>query len=756
MIVRVRRIVAALLAGWWMFDVSAAGVLVETDGIRLLVGADACAESLVLKESGIECLAPEVRVPLFSVTQERPFNNENKLTEPTRQTTYLAVSLRQETKDRLVVGFPHRQYEAVVRLRRGRGYVVFDLEGFRCDRATSYNYLKMDIPPVSSFRILQLPVRDRKNFGSWLNVCWDDAAAVAIVGTSPQAEVACDDRGGCRILRADLSAGTGLQGFGAALVAAPGRERFLDAMDALEIDFSLPRGVQSRRRPEIHEAIFHASGENPLAAVDELIAYARQGGFRLMTFSDADVARTMDSWQLHGDYNWRSDFPRSEGELTAALEKVKRAGIRPGFHTLHTHIGLKSRYVTPVADPRLHKRRRLTLAADLPVDADPGEVTVLEPLTGVPLHDGCRVLQFGGELMTYERVAIGGVPCFVGVRRGAFDTRREAHRRGTVGGVLDVSEYGLPGSCYIDQDTDLQDEVAEKLARFYNCGFEYVYLDGSEGVHQPFGFHVANAQYRYWKRLVPEPIFGEAAAKSHFSWHMLGGANAFDCFDPERFKAKLREHPLVQAPRTWQDMTRVNFGWWCLYLPDGKSVGTQPDMWEYGMALATAWDGAISVMISVEALKTHPRSADILEIMRRWNEFRRRGPMSPAWRARMRDASREHHLIVNGDGDYELVDVEQLAVGGRRDGDVRAFVFLRKNLTYVLFWHVRAEGALALNLPECSMRVAETPDGPGKRPEVWQGGVLLKAAGQRYLVTDLPVEDVRRAFEQASAAYREL
>ena len=35
-----------------------------------------------------------------------------------------------------------------------------------------------------------------------------------------------------------------------------------------------------------------------------------------------------------------------------------------------------------------------------------------------------------------------------------------AHARGEVGGILDVSEFGRPNSCYLDQNTDLQDEVA--------------------------------------------------------------------------------------------------------------------------------------------------------------------------------------------------------------------------------------------------------------------------------------------------------
>jgi hypothetical protein len=32
------------------------------------------------------------------------------------------------------------------------------------------------------------------------------------------------------------------------------------------------------------------------------------------------------------------------------------------------------------------------------------------------------------------------------------------------------------------------------------------------------------------------PIFSEGAAKSHFSWHMITGGNAFDMFTYDVFK----------------------------------------------------------------------------------------------------------------------------------------------------------------------------------------------------------------------------
>ena len=97
-------------------------IVVENARFRLVIGADATAKSLVAKGSGEELLDMRDPTPFFSVTQERPFNNEIKLAHPNTRTTYPANSVRREG-GRLVVGFEIAPYEAVVSVRvaeRGR------------------------------------------------------------------------------------------------------------------------------------------------------------------------------------------------------------------------------------------------------------------------------------------------------------------------------------------------------------------------------------------------------------------------------------------------------------------------------------------------------------------------------------------------------------------------------------------------------------------------------------------------------------
>ena len=195
-------------------------VVIETSDFRLTVGTNAIVKSLLVKATGVETAASALEVPLCAAVQDRPFNNEIKLIQPNKRTTYPATGLRWDG-DRLIASFDHRQYEAVLAVRKGDGYAAIELEDFRCDRKSTYDYLKMDIPPVASFRILQIPVRSRKNFGDWLNAVWDEMAAVAVVGTSPYPDIDHERRGGDKILFGELFSGRKLRGAGAALIAAP-------------------------------------------------------------------------------------------------------------------------------------------------------------------------------------------------------------------------------------------------------------------------------------------------------------------------------------------------------------------------------------------------------------------------------------------------------------------------------------------------------------------------------------------------------
>ena len=273
------------------------------------------------------------------------------------------------------------------------------------------------------------------------------------------------------------------------------------------------------------------------------------------------------------------------------------------------------------------------------------------------------------------------------------------------------------------------------MAELWKAGLRFIYFDGSEGVCAPFGFHVPHAQFRMWKNLDPEPILGEGAAKAHFGWHMLSGANAFDMFFPEEFKAKIDEYPAAEAPLMKQDFSRVNFGWWGFWEPGAKicgkeTIGVQPDMWEYGTAKAAAWDSPISVRMELSAIEAHPRLNDILEVMRRWEDVRVRKWLTPDMKERIRQSTRGFHLYLNDCGEYELCEITMLPESESAKG-LRGFVFARNGRRTVAYWHMSGSG------------VARVALGSGG------SDLSLPADNLRYLETDLSVGAVSAAFVDA-------
>ena len=145
-------------------------------------------------------------------------------------------------------------------------------------------------------------------------------------------------------------------------------------------------------------------------------------------------------YSLNGN-QYRPEYPNGREDVRAMLRTLKEHSITPGLHVLQTHIGVNSRYVTPVADHRLHLKRHFTLAQ--PLDDKDTVITVEQNPIGSVMAQGARVLQFGGELIAYEAYTTQPPYQFTGCRRGAYNTHVVAHpMAGQIGGILDISEYG--------------------------------------------------------------------------------------------------------------------------------------------------------------------------------------------------------------------------------------------------------------------------------------------------------------------------
>ena len=221
----------------------------------------------------------------------------------------------------------------------------------------------MDEPAISEMWFMQLPVRNRAHYGDWLNVIWDDKQAINILATDPFARIDSEEGDGYRILKAGVEEEVKLKGAGAALIVCS-TDKLLDNIAVVEEDFNLPHGVKSRRNDLYNASYYWSYDVNP-ENIDQHIKYAKMAGFRAFLIYYPSFTEGWDYRKL-GDYDWRKkEFPNGREDLRKMLDKIKDAGMVPGFHFLHSHIGRDSRYITPVPDYSLNLLRIFTLAAPM-------------------------------------------------------------------------------------------------------------------------------------------------------------------------------------------------------------------------------------------------------------------------------------------------------------------------------------------------------------------------------------------------------
>ena len=711
-------------------------IILENKKFSLTVGEDAQAKSLIYKESGEELLYPGEEIALFSLTQLRPFNNEVKLAYMNKRTTFEANKIELSGNE-MTVSFEIIPCKAIVSFDIKEDYISFTLSDFIfSDEA--YGGLCMDMPPVEEFRLLQLPIKNRKNFGRWINAVWDDSASACVLATMPEALIDSEKRKNYRILTATAKKEIQLKGVSAALIVSGGKEAFLDTVDKFERDYGLPLGVESRRNPKINRSIYSARFACP-ANIDEHIRLAKKGGFECMLiYYDAICRIDSYSYSTCGDYDFNDNYPNGFDDLKFVLKKIKDAGITPGIHFLHTHVGIRSRYVKGKADHRLNLIEYYTLSRPLGLDDD--KVYIEQNPKNATTYDMKKVLKFGTELMLYEGYTTERPYYFYGVKRGHLDTDVTSHQKGEIGGQLDVTEY-LCTSIYLNQHTDMQEEVGGKLAALYNCGFEFVYFDGSEGTNPPYEYHVPNAQYRVIKMMEKPPVFCEGAAKAHFSWHYVSGGNAFDTFSANVFKRMIDKHPLREAEEARADFTRVNFGWWSF----NKSM--QKDIYEYGTSRAFAWDCPITMIGRIDALHEHPRLNDMLEVIRRWEYARKNNILTEEQKELLKVPGNEHTLLINEKGELELVPYYEVSGVGGENADISAFVFERIGKAYAVIWHRSADAKLKIPLKDAKY---ERDIGKELLPvEKSEDSITVTVDDAAYLSADISLSEMEEALKAA-------
>lgn len=722
---------------------ASADIVIENDELRLSLADDGTVRGLIHKPSGLECLQPGVNAPVCVITQYRPYDNENFLMFPAKPRSFPARKV-QMAGDTLLVEF-HDTYDiAKILVDVKPEYISFNLVD-RDYRIEDYGVKRKT--ELDEFTLMQLPLKPRKNFGEWLNVVWDDSVAVALVGTAPTTFIDSRVERDNITLLAQTHTAVKLYDSGAALfVTRP--DSVLTRMGEIEADYDMPRGVMSRLSDDYPKSYYELR-DVTLDNIDRNIELARKAGLRTMVVYYPDFAKAC------GHFEWRDEYPRGMEDLKEICRRITAAGIIPGIHIHYSKIAVNDPYINNGhPDRRGNVVSRYTLSA--PISPDDSTIFVEELPENVRMEEERRLLQLDDELIMFTDVNKTPPYSFTGCQRGVYNSSPAPHRAMAEARHLDVDDWPL--FIRVDQNTGIQREIAERLGKIYaDCGFRFVYFDGAEDVPMPYWYNVSRSQLEVYNALKPAPLFAEGAQKSHYGWHILSRGNAFDIFPPERIRTAMRRYTLRCARQVAADFTSVNFGWVNYLAPSEKTIGMQPDMFDFICSKALAWDSPISLVANLPELDKHPRTDDNLLAINLWENLKLSGAISPELKEAIRDPYREFTIFPGGRGCPTIHEVTQITPDSLGlQMPLRAFSFeISPEEIGIVYWDGAGESQITISSADASkIELRDIHDKKLKIKRGKDGSLIIPASSRRILVVKAPVNEAVNLFKKSLSTYK--
>lgn len=735
-------VISLSLAACSLAATASADVVIENPELRLVISPDGKVASLLHKPSGEECLQPGVDAPVCEIMQYRPYDNENFLMFPAKPRSFPANKAWM-VGDTLMVEFNDTYDIAKVKVDVRPDYIAFRLVD-RDYRIEDYGVKRKT--ELDEFTLMQLPLKPRERFGEWLNVVWDDSVAVALVGTEPTTFIDSRRERDNITLVARTLTDVKLYDSGTALLATR-PDSVLARMAVIEEDYDMPRGVRSRLCPDYPKSYYELRDVTP-GNIDRNIALAKQAGLRTMVIYYPDFARAC------GHFEWRDEYPRGMEDLADICRRITDAGLIPGIHIHYSKMAVTDPYINDGhPDRRGAVVSRYTLSRPLPATAD--TIWVEEIPENVRMEQGRRLLQLDDELIMFTDVKKRPPYAFTGCHRGYYNSKAAAHEAMAEARHLDVDDWPL--FIRLDQNTGIQREIAERLGKIYaDCGFRFVYFDGAEDVPMPYWYNVSRSQLEVYNAMHPAPLFAEGAQKSHYGWHILSRGNAFDIFPPERIRPAMRRYTLRCAEQVAADFTSVNFGWVNYLAPSDKTIGMQPDMFDYICSKALAWDSPISLVANVPEIEKHPRTDDNLLAINLWETLKLDRTIDPELKRIMRDPDREFTILPRKGGKVDIYEVVQVTPDSLNASiPVRAFACsLSPTSTGIIYWDCCGESEITLPATAAGLQLQDVYGKKLKAKRLKDGSLLLPASSRRMLTIDLPMQEAIDLFNMSISTYK--
>ena len=592
-----------------------ASIPFETDFLRLAISADAQTVAVVDRATGRDWLRQHRPVPFASI---RIGGRD------------IPASAAGFTNSILTLRFGDTGVEAQLRVEARPSHLLFHVEAVTGG-------------DVDKLTFLNAPLDLKGSPGEPFGACVLSLNLATRVDALPALQ---------SDLRASCEKAFGLVGAKAAIVAAP-MDRLRPALQetlagASELPVCRVAGPWARDIPFNHGSYLFNFGTLTETNVDEWIEMTRSLGFTQIDnhggggfFRFGDMELNREKWP-EGWEAWRRIAARLHAQ-----------GIGSIFHTYAFFIDKRSKYVTPVPDPRLDAFRTFTLAE--PLTADATEITVNESTAGMKTITGffehnSVVLHLGDELVTFGKVSQEAPWRFGEVKRGALGTKASAHPAGTRARHLKEC-FGL---FVPDVESTLFEEIAANHAEVVDrCGFDGLYLDAIDGSSILRGgdacWYWANKFVVEIQKRLKKPVGMEMSAMWHHFWQYRTRWQAWDY--PQRGHRRFLD--LHAAEVNGGLLLPLHLGWWNFQSFQPPQIEpSYPDVMENLGAKLIGWDAGISLTGGVDrnALKNTPLFRRAVEILRTCEDLRHANAFEEPTKARLREPGREFALTQDAAG----------------------------------------------------------------------------------------------------------
>lgn len=525
----------------------------------------------------------------------------------------------------------------------GRSGITAEVKVTNKDRYFVLELLSVSDPEIEEVVLGSVATDGTKRLSA--SVAWasDGAFATAVVPLNLQVEAGLR-RGPQTVFAPRCVRRYGLKGARIALLGSPERSVRAILKDVVRnegLPYSPLGGPFAQDAPENRGSYLFATVSE--ANVDEWIALAQRGGF-------AEI-HLCPWWHRMGHYDPNpSLFPNGLAGLKEVVAKMHAAGLKVGMHTLTGCIQVDDPWVSPVPDKRLAKDAHFTLAAA--VGPEDTTITTLERPEGLEtfwsdLSTG-NTIQIGDEIIAYSGISAEPPYGFTGCKRGHWKTRPAAHAKGEAADHL-VASY----CSYIpDENSTLVDEMAAGIAKVFNtCGFDMIYMDGSEGMKTT---HAVGVMKQAIFRKLKGRVMVESSSGSWAAWPFHSRVGAWDhpVYGFNRFNDL---HCASLATYTKNEMLPGHMGWWVITGPDKDHAGMFPEDMEYFAAKCLGWDHSSSLQgVGAGARPPNARQDEYLTMLGRYERLRLARYFSPDVLERLRTPGEQFRLSQTRQGSWQL------------------------------------------------------------------------------------------------------